>query len=63
MALTSATLPYILKLADLGVDAALRKFPELRLAVNTMGGKLTNQPVSEAVKIPYTPLEKVMSLA
>jgi alanine dehydrogenase len=63
MALTSATLPYILKLADLGVDAALKKFPELRLAVNTMGGKLTNQPVSEAVKIPYTPLEKVMSLA
>lgn len=54
MALTNTTLPFIMKLADLGIDAALKSSNELRGALNTKDGKLTNRAVSEAVGIPYS---------
>lgn len=60
MALTAATLPYVIKLANLGTSQALQTFPDLRAAVNTHGGKLTNHAVSEAVKIPFTPIESAL---
>lgn len=60
IALAEATLPYILKLADNGIEGAMKKFPELKNALNTYKGKLTNQAVSESVKIPYTPVEEVL---
>lgn len=56
MALTNTTLPYIMKLADSGIDAAIKGCGELALAVNTRDGKLTNKAVSEAVGIPYAAL-------
>lgn len=56
MALTAATLPYILILADGGVTAALKKSPELLGAVNTWKGKLTSKEVGEAVGIPSADL-------
>ena len=57
LALTSATLPYILKIANLGVTRALKEIKELRNAVNTRHGALTNRAVSEAVGIPFTGIE------
>ncbi|RMG45064.1 MAG: alanine dehydrogenase [Candidatus Dadabacteria bacterium] len=60
MALTAATLPYIIKLADSGVDTAIRKYPELNAAVNTYQGKLTNQAVSDSIGIDYTPLDTLL---
>lgn len=60
MALTNTTLPYIIKLADMGIERALKESVELRGALNTHDGKLTNEPVSEAVKIPYTPIEQAL---
>ena len=60
-ALTAATLPYIIKLADAGnVKKALLQHRELRVALNTYKGKLTNQLVSDAVKTPYTPIEQAL---
>jgi len=59
-ALTSATLPYIIKLADNGVQAALKNYADIRGALNTHNGLLTNKAVSDAVKMPYTPIEKVL---
>lgn len=53
MALTNTTLPYILKLADMGIDAALSASAELHGALNTKDGYLTNKAVSEAVGIPF----------
>jgi alanine dehydrogenase len=53
MALTAATLPYIIKLADLGIERALTDVKALRGAVNTYRGMLTNKAVSEAVGIDY----------
>ncbi|HEX4363808.1 MAG TPA: alanine dehydrogenase [Solirubrobacteraceae bacterium] len=48
-ALTNATLPYVLKLADRGVQRALDDDPELRLGVNVAAGKITHPAVAEAL--------------
>jgi alanine dehydrogenase len=48
-ALTNATLPYVLKLADLGVRRALRECPELRMGINVAGGRITHPAVAEAL--------------
>jgi alanine dehydrogenase len=57
-ALAAATLPYVLRLAKDGIHAL--KHTDLRVALNTHQGLLTNQAVSEAVNIPYTPIEKAL---
>lgn len=56
MALTAVTFPYILEIANKGFKAAMASSAELRNALNTHQGKLTNLPVSEAVGIQYTPI-------
>jgi alanine dehydrogenase len=48
-ALTNATLPYVLKLANLGVQRALETCDELRLGVNVAGGEITHPAVAEAL--------------
>ncbi len=50
LALTSATLPYALKLADQGLDA-LREDPGFAKGVNTFRGKLTYRPVARALDL------------
>jgi alanine dehydrogenase len=47
-ALTNATLPYVLKLADLGWQAALAEDAALAKGLNATGGKLTNEGVAKA---------------
>lgn len=58
-ALTNATLPYALKLASLGFNAALAQCPDLRPGVNVAGGQLVHEAVAEAHNLPYTPLREV----
>ncbi len=58
-ALTNATLPYALKLANLGYAAAISTDLALARGVNVLHGKLTMQPVAEALGLPYTPLNEV----
>jgi alanine dehydrogenase len=53
LALTSATLPYLLRVADVGVRTAAAGDPALTKGLNTLGGHLVNQPVAEAHGIPY----------
>jgi len=48
-ALTNATLPYALRLADAGLAGALRQQPELRPGVNVRDGKVVNAAVAEAL--------------
>jgi alanine dehydrogenase len=55
-ALTNATMPYIVHLADVGVAQAARDNPGLAPGVNVVGGKVTYRPVAEATGQPYTPL-------
>lgn len=61
MALTAATLPYILTIADKGFVGAMESSKALRNALNTHNGKLTNKAVSEAVEIPYTAIEAALA--
>ncbi|AFQ44253.1 alanine dehydrogenase [Desulfosporosinus meridiei DSM 13257] len=58
-ALTNATLPYALKLANLGYAEAIRTDLALARGVNVIHGKLTYKAVAEALNHEYTPLGRV----
>ena len=59
-ALTNATLPYVLALADGGVVEAIRRDAGLRMGVNVAGGRVTHPAVAESVDAEYTPAEQVL---
>ncbi|MFL5908531.1 MAG: alanine dehydrogenase [Solirubrobacterales bacterium] len=59
-ALTNATLPYVLELAEYGVAEAARRDPGLRLGINVAGGTVTHPAVAEAVGVEHTPVEEVL---
>jgi alanine dehydrogenase len=61
-ALTNATLPYVLALADHGVDGALVRDPGLRPGINVAAGRVTHPAVAEAVGADYTPPEAALGL-
>jgi alanine dehydrogenase len=52
-ALTNATLPYVVELAEAG-PAAIRTDPALRGGLSTTGGKITNHAVAEALGLEFT---------
>jgi alanine dehydrogenase len=58
-ALTNATLPYVLALADHGVHTAAVLDPGLRPGVNVAGGRITNAAVAASLAMPLAPLEDV----
>jgi alanine dehydrogenase len=62
-ALTNVTLPYIEAIADRGALGAIAADPALAKGVNVIDGRVTNRPVAEALGLPYTPLEEVVSAA
>jgi len=55
-ALNNATLPFALKLANLGADLAMAQDPHLAAGLNVSGGKIRNLPVAEALDLPYEPV-------
>jgi alanine dehydrogenase len=61
LALTSVTLPYLLEIANQGVEGAVAKDPVLAKGLSTLNGELVSEPVAEAHDLPWTPPEKVMS--
>jgi alanine dehydrogenase len=60
-ALTNATLPYTVALADKGWQRALREDRSLALGLNTHAGDLTNAPVAEAHGMESVSLEGVLA--
>jgi alanine dehydrogenase len=60
-ALTNATMPYAIALADKGWVDACRRDHSLALGLNTHAGQLTNAPVGEAVGIDAVDLESVLA--
>jgi alanine dehydrogenase len=60
-ALTNATMPYTVALADKGWQQACRDDHSLALGLNTHAGQLTNAPVGEAVGIDAVSLEQALS--
>jgi alanine dehydrogenase len=53
IALTNATLPFALELADQGVTVALRNNEHLRNGLNVHAGQVTHRAVAEALAYPY----------
>jgi len=54
-ALTNSTLPYVRKIAGLGLEKATTTDEALRRGVNTHAGRLTSEPVAKALGIPCEP--------
>ncbi|MEV0901191.1 alanine dehydrogenase [Actinoplanes sp. NPDC049802] len=60
-ALTNATLPYVLRLADLGWRDALRADPALALGLNVHAGALTNDLVGSALGLPTERIDAILA--
>jgi alanine dehydrogenase len=56
-ALSNVTLPYIQKVADLGLDTALRSDPALLRGLNTFTGEVTHAGVARAHGMKYEPVK------
>jgi alanine dehydrogenase len=61
LALTSVTLPYLLEIADHGVEGAASSDPVLAKGLSTLRGKLVSEPVAEAHGLPHEDAEKLLS--
>ncbi len=56
MALTNATLPYMLEIANKGFDTAMKDNPELSRGINLIRGEVVNKAVAESLGMDYTPI-------
>lgn len=61
LALTNATLPYALQLAEKGWKKACIENHELKLGLNVVGGKVVYEGVSQAFNLAYTPVDAVLN--
>ena len=61
LALTNATLPYAIQLADKGWKKAAQENADLVPGLNVIQGDIVYKAVAEAFNIPYTPVEKYLS--
>ena len=60
LALTSVTLPYLVKIADSGVEEAAAADANLAKGLSTLDGNLLSEPVAEAHDLSYTDPEKLL---
>ncbi|MBZ8135173.1 alanine dehydrogenase [Afifella sp. IM 167] len=61
-ALNNATLPFVMQLADMGWEAALKADPHLAAGLNVHAGQITHAAVHEALPdLPYRPLREVLA--
>lgn len=60
-ALTNATIPYTLALADLGVTGAIERFPELKSGVNVVDEHITHRAVAESLRTTYMAPEEALA--
>ena len=62
LALTNATLPYAIQLANEGWQKACARNPELRLGLNIVGGTICYEAVGRAWNLPSRPVEEVLEM-
>jgi alanine dehydrogenase len=53
LALTHATLPFVMKLANMGADAAMAADPHLAAGLNVARGRVLHRAVAEALDLPF----------
>ncbi|AMQ56732.1 alanine dehydrogenase [Algoriphagus sanaruensis] len=61
LALTNATLPYAIQLADKGWKKAAQENAELVPGLNVIQGEIVYKAVAEAFDMPYTPVDKFLA--
>lgn len=59
-ALTNATLPYVVKLANLGWKKACRKYPDLQQGLNIIDHKVVFKGVATSLNLPYHPVSEFL---
>jgi alanine dehydrogenase len=60
IALTNATLPYAVEIANKGWQRAMQENPEIKLGANVMNGKVTYKAVAETFDLEYTPIDTLL---
>jgi alanine dehydrogenase len=60
LALTNATLPYALEIADKGWKKAMRENPEIREGANVVRGSVTFKGVADAFGLKFTPIDTLL---
>ena len=60
VALTSATLPYLIQIAEKGIEGAAADNEELAKGLSTLRGDLVSEPVAEAHDLSYTDPSKIL---
>src|ERR671912_21007 len=56
----TSTLPYLIKIADKGIEGAATEDEALAKGLSTLGGDLVSEPVAEAHDLSYTNAEKIL---
>jgi alanine dehydrogenase len=60
LALTNATLPYALQIANKGWQAAMKENKEIKLGANIVNGKVTYEGVASAFGLDFTPVDNLL---
>ena len=60
MALTNATLPYAVTIANKGWQKAMQESPAIKLGANVVRGKVTYQGVADAFGLEYTSIDGLL---
>ncbi len=61
LALTNATLPYALQIANQGWKGAMQANEEIKRGANVINGKVTYKAVAEAFGLGYTPVDELLN--
>ena len=62
VALTNATLPYAIELANKGFNDAVKQSEALYLGANTVNGNIVSEPVADALNVEYTELSLLVGM-
>jgi alanine dehydrogenase len=60
LALTNATLPYAIEIANKGWGKAFKENPEIKRGANVVKGKVTYRGVAEAFGLEYVPIDSLL---
>lgn len=60
LALTNATLPYAVQIANKGWQRAMKENQEIKLGANVIKGKVTYKGVSDAFGLEYVPIDSLL---
>ncbi len=60
LALTNATLPYAVQIANKGWQRAMKENPEIKAGANVIKGKVTYKGVSDAFGLEYVPIDSLL---